>query len=220
VVADISKTVHLFEVRTSCAPPRGGSSFPRVHPASGSVHCCKVPCRTLRSISKLEIRPVFWGLHCVRKPRGTWVDMGVHGKAHRGCGSHLWLARRAGLLGLTTTGASHTHPHMCHRAHTPNPPQHNRFTPRCISVVLWTPCSGVEWCVSKPALKGSSCRFGKRHDANRPANLAVEGAEERLSILPDYTPTRPCALDHLVETCNVLSCSRTATVVCMVSGVH
>ena len=34
----------------------------------------------------------------------------------------------------------------------------------------------------------------------QPANLAVEGAEESLTILPDYTPTvrpRPSALDHL-----------------------
>jgi len=37
-------------------------------------------------------------------------------------------------------------------------PQNSRFTPRCPSVVLWTPCSGVEWRVSDPALKG------KRHD--------------------------------------------------------
>jgi hypothetical protein len=38
----------------------------------------------------------------------------------------------------------------------------------------------------------------------QPANLAVEGAEESLSILPDYTPTvrpRPSAVDHLDRTC-------------------
>jgi hypothetical protein len=34
----------------------------------------------------------------------------------------------------------------------------------------------------------------------QPANLAVEGAEESLPTLPDYTPTvrtRPSAFDHL-----------------------
>ena len=29
----------------------------------------------------------------------------------------------------------------------------------------------------------------KRHARKQPVNLAVEGAEESLSILPDYTPT-------------------------------
>jgi hypothetical protein len=29
----------------------------------------------------------------------------------------------------------------------------------------------------------------KRHDAQQPANLAVESAEESLSIISDYTPT-------------------------------
>ena len=44
--------------------------------------------------------------------------------------------------------------------------------------MLWTPCRGVEWRVSDPALKGK-----------QPANLAVEGAEESLSILLDYAAT-------------------------------
>jgi hypothetical protein len=30
---------------------------------------------------------------------------------------------------------------------------------------------------------------GKRHAHKQPANLAVEGAEESLFIIPDYTPT-------------------------------
>ena len=47
--------------------------------------------------------------------------------------------------------------------------------------MLWTPCSGVEWRVSDPALKGTTSK--------QPANLAVESAEESLSILPDYKPT-------------------------------
>ena len=43
-------------------------------------------------------------------------------------------------------------------AHPPTPttahPQNSRYTPRCPSVVLWTPCSGVEWRVFEPAVKG------------------------------------------------------------------
>jgi hypothetical protein len=59
----------------------------------------------------------------------------------------------------------------------------------------------------------------------QPANLAVEGAEESLTILPDSTPTvRPPpkrVLTISTETClKRLTCSRTATVVCMVSGMH
>ena len=49
--------------------------------------------------------------------------------------------------------------------------------------MLWTPCSGVEWRVFDPALKGSGTT------SKQPANLAVESAEESLSILPDYTAT-------------------------------
>jgi hypothetical protein len=64
-------------------------------------------------------------------------------------------------------------------------PQHSRYPPRCPSVVLWTPCSGVEWRVFEPTIRvWRSGTTGKQ-----PANLAVEGAEESLSILPDYTPT-------------------------------
>jgi hypothetical protein len=28
---------------------------------------------------------------------------------------------------------------------TPTPSENSRYTPRCPSVVLWMPCSGVEW---------------------------------------------------------------------------
>ena len=49
----------------------------------------------------------------------------------------------------------------------------------------------------------------------QPANLAVEGAEESLSILPDYTPTyvpRPSAVDHVDrDMLQRPTCSRTAT---------
>ena len=51
--------------------------------------------------------------------------------------------------------------------------------------MLWPPCSGVEWRVFELAVKGresgATCK--------QPANLAVEGAEEFLSILSDYKPT-------------------------------
>jgi hypothetical protein len=60
---------------------------------------------------------------------------------------------------------------------TPRTAKISRNTPRCPSVVLWTPCS------NRPSRAGSGTT-GKQ-----PANLAVEGAEESLSILSDFTPT-------------------------------
>jgi hypothetical protein len=66
--------------------------------------------------------------------------------------------------------------------------------------VLWTPCtvwSGV--CSNRHQVWRSGTR------RKQPANLAVEGAEESLSIPPDSTPTvRPPAqalLTTLNETC-------------------
>ena len=46
-------------------------------------------------------------------------------------------------------GSSHTRTLRVH-------PQHSRYTPRCPSVVPWTPCSGVEWRVFEPTI-----RFGE-----------------------------------------------------------
>jgi hypothetical protein len=64
-------------------------------------------------------------------------------------------------------------------------PQNSGFTPRCPSVVLWTLCSGVEWRVFEPTIRvWKSGTTGKQ-----PVNLGVEGAEEFLTILPDYKPT-------------------------------
>jgi hypothetical protein len=64
-------------------------------------------------------------------------------------------------------------------------PQHSRYTPGCLSVVLWAPCSGVEWRAFEPTIRawrsGTTCK--------QPANLGFEAAEESLSILPGYTPT-------------------------------
>jgi hypothetical protein len=81
-----------------------------------------------------------------------------------------------------------------------DPPQSSRFTPRCPSVVLWTPCSGVEWRVFEPTIRvwrsGTACK--------QPANLGVEGAEESLSILHDCKPTvrpPPKRLTIWIETC-------------------
>jgi hypothetical protein len=60
------------------------------------------------------------------------------------CDSHLHFIyglHKAGVdLNRDITGAALTHPH----------PQSSRFTPMCPSVVLWTPCSGVEWRVFQP----------------------------------------------------------------------
>ena len=50
-------------------------------------------------------------------------------------------------------------------------PQNNSNTPRCPSVVLWTPCSGVEWGVFEPAVTGA----GKRHDAQAACEPGVRG---------------------------------------------
>jgi hypothetical protein len=61
-----------------------------------------------------------------------------------------------------------------------------RLPSRCPSVVLWTPCSGVEWGVFEPTII-MVWRSGTTR--KQPANLAAEAAEESLSILPDYTPT-------------------------------
>ena len=79
-----------------------------------------------------------------------------------------WLARRS----ESRTLREQTHPQI------------SRNTPRCPSVVLWPPCSGVEWGAFEPAItvRGSGTR-------EQPANLAVEGSEESLSTLSDYTPT-------------------------------
>jgi hypothetical protein len=85
----------------------------------------------------------------------------------------------APLFDTTPVGSSHPSP--SEQTH----PQNSRFTPRCPSVVLWTPCSGVEWAVFEPA-----SGFGEAATTcKQPVNLAVEGAEESLSTLPDYTPT-------------------------------
>jgi hypothetical protein len=49
--------------------------------------------------------------------------------------------------------------------------------------VLWTPCSRVEWgAFERPQGEAATT-------CQQPLNLAVEGAEEFLSILSDYTPT-------------------------------
>ena len=76
---------------------------------------------------------------------------------------------------VSQRGSSLTHPH----------PQNSRCTPRCPSVVLWTPFSGVEWRVFEPTIR--VWRSGTTHEL--PANLGFESAEESLSILPDYQPT-------------------------------
>jgi hypothetical protein len=74
------------------------------------------------------------------------------------CHSHLHCAdKEAGSNGvrvLSTTGAAHP-PHT-----QDSPLSDSRYTRRCPSVVLWTPCSGGECvCSNRPS------RVGKRHDA-------------------------------------------------------
>ena len=50
-------------------------------------------------------------------------------------------------------------------------------------------CSGRRVAVWSGACPIRPPTVGKRHAHKQPANLAVEGAEESLSILPDYKPT-------------------------------
>jgi hypothetical protein len=61
--------------------------------------------------------------------------------------SHL-LFQRVQTASFDTTGAAHP-PTPSEQTH----PQHSRYTPRCPSVVLWTPCSGVEWGVFEPTFR-------------------------------------------------------------------
>ena len=91
------------------------------------------------------------------------------------CDSHL-CSSAAGL----THWRVRSQPHPQRQTH----PQISRNISRCPSVVLWPPCSGVEWGAFEPAItvRGSGTR-------EQPANLAVEGSEESLSTLSDYTPT-------------------------------
>jgi hypothetical protein len=101
----------------------------------------------------------------LRQQCHDWADV------HRARGREGAGATQLGQL--TPTPSEQTHP------------QSSRFTPRCPSVVLWTPCSGVEWRVFEPTIR--VWRSGTTR--KQPANLRVEGAEESLTILPDYTPT-------------------------------
>jgi hypothetical protein len=76
-------------------------------------------------------------------------------------------------------------PQLGQLSHTPAPSEQQVHSKVSLSVVLWTPCSGVEWGVFEPTIRvWRSGTTGKQ-----PANLAVEAAEESLSILPDYPPT-------------------------------
>jgi hypothetical protein len=105
-------------------------------------------------------------------------------------------------------------------------PQNNSNTPRCPSVVLWTPCSGVEWRVKddvanvewrvfEPAVNGCG------EAARRVSSLRTWGLIGWRSpcppcptTYPPYVP-RPSAVDRYML--QRLTCSRTATVVCRVS---
>jgi hypothetical protein len=58
--------------------------------------------------------------------------------------AHLCSQEGVGAAFNLGSSLSHAPSEQTHR-------QNSRFTPRCPSVVLWTPCSGVEWRVSDPA---------------------------------------------------------------------
>jgi hypothetical protein len=116
------------------------------------------------------------------------------------------LDKEGAVLGSNTNLSSSLHPQSRPTLRTAGTLQ--GVPPSCCGrrVALW---SGV----SPSRHQG----FGSGTTRKQPANLAVEGAEEFLSILPDYKPTvrpRPSAVDHLDrDMLQRLTCSRTATVV-------
>ena len=87
---------------------------------------------------------------------------------------------------------------LSHPSEQTHPEQ--QVPPRCPSVVLWTPCSGVEWGVSnRPSGFGEAAR--------RASSLRTWWWRVRRSPCPScptthppYVP-RPSAVDHLDETC-------------------
>jgi hypothetical protein len=95
------------------------------------------------------------------------------------CDSHLHRAGKEGDC-VTTTGAAHTP-----RTLRADPPSEQQLHSK---VSLRRAVDAVQRCgvgVFQPTIRvwrsGTTCK--------QPANLAVEGAEKSLSILPDYTPT-------------------------------
>jgi hypothetical protein len=78
----------------------------------------------------------------------------------------------------------------------PPTPQISRYTPRCRSVVLWTPCSGVEWRVFEPAVKGG--KAARRASSLRTLRWRVRRSPcpSSPTTHPPYVP-RPSALDHV-----------------------
>jgi hypothetical protein len=83
---------------------------------------------------------------------------------------------------ITPTGGLITLSHPTLRA---DPPSEQQVPSKVSLRRAVDPCSGVDWAVFEPTIRvwrsGTTCK--------QPANLTVEGAEESLSILSDYTPT-------------------------------
>jgi hypothetical protein len=170
--------------------------------ASGSVHCCEVPCRTLRSISTGgDVQDVLLGFASLReltertRETSRWVR--VDGKARTCCDSHLHCCDKAKArdTDLVRLGSSHPTPHP-EQTH----PQSSRYTPRCPSVVLWTLCSGVEW-----GVRTDHQGLEKRHDGQ----VACEPAGGDCRQVPDHhsrlhthrTSPAQALLTILTETC-------------------
>jgi hypothetical protein len=94
--------------------------------------------------------------------------------------SHLCEGEGFELRRVTQLGSSLTH---TLRAATPSEQQvHSKVSPRRAVDTVQRGWSGV--CSNRP-----SEGLEKRTTGEQPASLAVEGAEESLSILSDYTPT-------------------------------
>jgi hypothetical protein len=132
---------------------------------------------------------------------------GIGRRAVHRCDSHLYCVERAARC--PQTGAAHT-PSPSEQTH----PQSSRCTPRCPSVVLWTPCSGCGVArVFEPASRVGSgkaaCEPGRRgcggvplHPARLPTHR-TSPAQALLTSLARRSPASP-TFDLL---------SRTATVV-------
>jgi hypothetical protein len=120
---------------------------------------------------------------------GLWVWAYVEAPVHC-CDSHLHCCDKAAQVdhnwgsSLTPAPSEQTHA------------QSSRYIPRRPSVVLWTPCSGVEWRAFEPP-----SGFGEA--ARRASSLRTWRWRVRRSPCPScptshppYVP-RPSAVDHL-----------------------
>jgi hypothetical protein len=80
----------------------------------------------------------------------------------------------------------------------PGHPQSSRYTARCPSIVLCTPCSGMEWGVIEPALRVWLGEAARRASSLRTWRWRVRRSPcpSSPTTHPPYVP-RPSAVDHV-----------------------